>query len=229
VHDRIREVWDAAAATGSEVHLGRRAAAAGQLDRLFAQLGDPAGDTCVEIGCGTGRMTAELVLRFPEVIAVDVSPAMIERAKAFVDAPNVRFLVTSDVLDGVPDESADVVICFGVLQHLPTRAHVQEMLREIARVLARDGDAFVQLPVLQDGAGARIWRLARGLQMRVGRRDFTDDPAYRGTRLTKAELARALAAAGLDVLRRADGVVDPTLYSRYTRADDTRLRLSRGR
>lgn len=223
MHDRAREVWNAAAATGADVHLGRPAAAEGQLGDLFDQLGAPVAGTCVEIGCGAGRMTSALAARFRDVVAVDVSPAMIERAAAAVDAPNVRFLVSGRTLDGVPDGSADAVVCFGVFQHLPTHAHVQQMLREIARVLAPEGDAFVQLPVLDDGASARLWRLARRFRRR---RSFVDEPEYRGTRITRSELARMLDAADLDVVRRVDGVEDPTLYSRYPHAQDTRLRLS---
>lgn len=228
MRDRTREVWNAAAATGSDVHLGRPAAAAAQLADLFERLGPPPGGRCVEIGCGAGRMTPELATRFRDVLAVDVSPAMIERAGARVDASNVHFLVTDRLLGGVPDESADVVVCFGVLQHLPTRRRLREMLREIARVLVPQGEAYVQLPVLEDGVAARVWRLARSLRLHVRRaRSFVDEPSYRGTRVTRSELARALQAAGLEVVQRVDGVLDPTMYSRYPHAQDTRLRVSR--
>ncbi len=41
-------------------------------------------ETVLDAGCGTGRVTAELVKRLPRgrVVAVDVSPAMVERARA---------------------------------------------------------------------------------------------------------------------------------------------------
>jgi SAM-dependent methyltransferase len=227
----MREVWDAVAATGSEESIGRADAAATQLDRLFGQLGGPpsADGTCIEIGCGPGRMTAELVKRFREVVAVDVSPEMVALARERLPSPNVRFLVTDRRLDGVADESGDAVVCFGVVQHLPTRGHIVEMLHEVARVLKPAGEAFMQLPVLDDGLRPRAWRLARTARMRaLPPRVPTDEPAYRGERLTGRELADALAAARLRVISRVDGDVDPTLRSRYAYARDTRLRLSRG-
>lgn len=227
----MRQVWDAAARTGSEIYIGRWDAAAAQLDRLFGQLGatiDPRA-VCVEVGCGAGRMTGELARRFREVVAVDVSPAMLEQAREHVRASNVRFALTGGLLDGIPDTSADIAVCFGVIQHLPTRRDVVRLFSEIARVLRPSGEALLQLPVLDGGLRPRAWRLRRSARLHLlPARTFESSPAYRGTRLTAAELDAALAAARLTVVRRVDGDDDPTLNSRYPYAQDTRLRVSRG-
>ena len=62
-----------------------------ELAGLFGRLGaDPRGGTCVEVGCGPGRMTGALAERFDRVVALDVSPAMLEQARANVTAPNVE-------------------------------------------------------------------------------------------------------------------------------------------
>jgi SAM-dependent methyltransferase len=225
----MREVWDAAAASGSDRVLGRPDAARAQLERLLEQLGaEPRGrGTCVEVGCGAGRMTVELAERWPAVIATDISPTMIARAQDRVRTANVSFVVTDGGLEGVRDAIADTVVCFGVVQHLPTRSHVRRMLGEIARVLAERGEAFVQLPVLRGGARARAWRIARSAAGRVPRhRDFVDAPEYRGVRLTAHELAADLDAARLRTVAEVRDH-DPTLYSTYPHADDVRLRLAR--
>ncbi len=48
---------------------------------LFGRLGvDPRGGVCVEVGCGPGD-TGALAERFDRVLALDVSPAMLEQAK----------------------------------------------------------------------------------------------------------------------------------------------------
>src|SRR5881628_2435738 len=44
-------------------------------------LGNTSSLTLVEIGCGIGRMTRSLADRFYRVIALDVSPEMIDRAR----------------------------------------------------------------------------------------------------------------------------------------------------
>ena len=223
----MRATWDALASADTARYVGDPARGAAELDSLFSRLGaDPRGGTCVEVGSGPGRMTGALAARFDRVVAVDVSPAMIGRARAEVDAPNVDFRVVSgDRLDGVADASADVVVCYLVLQHLPQRRVIVSYLRELARVLAPEGEAFVQLPVLDAGAAPRFWRGFRSLAVPVVAR-LSRDPeravAFRGFRLTEAELAAALAAAGLEVVARDEGPDAP-----YRHSHDVFLRLER--
>lgn len=223
----MRSTWDALAGADSHVYVGDPVSGAGELASLFGRLGaDPRGGVCVEVGCGPGRMTGELAGRFDRVVALDVSPAMVERARGAVDAQNVEFrVVPGDRLAGVPDESADVIVCYLVLQHLPRRSLVGDYLREFARVLKPGGEAFVQLPVFQSRFRAPLWRALRSVFVRVvyvvaPRPDRA--PALRGVRLTERELARAVAAAGLVVCARDEGPDAPYRYSR-----DVFLRLAR--
>jgi SAM-dependent methyltransferase len=164
-------------------------------------------------------MTGALAERFDQVVAVDVSPAMLERAREAVTAPNVRFVaVSGERLDGVEDGIADTLVCYLVLQHLPAREVVEGHVREFARVLAPAGEAYVQVPVL--GRGGRIWRTLRRPLVAAGRRPDTA-AAFRGYRLTRPELDRALAGAGLAVVAEDEG---PSAY-RFSR--DRFLRLTR--
>jgi ubiquinone/menaquinone biosynthesis C-methylase UbiE len=221
----MRATWDALAAAETEVYVGDPASAERELHDLFARLGaDPRGGTCVEIGCGPGRMTGALAGRFDRVLAVDVSPAMVERARAAAPGQNVEFRVVSgDRLDGVDDETADAVVCYLVLQHLPSRDHVMSYLREFARVLKPPGEAFVQLPVLDAGVLPRAWRVSRSALVPVLARlraDPASAAAFRGFRLTRGELDRGLAAAGLRVVATDLGPDAP-----YRHASDLFLRL----
>jgi len=216
----MRRTWDALAAGETAVYVGDPATGVSELAGLFGRLdGDPRGGTCVEVGCGPGRMTGALAERFDRVVAVDVSPAMLERARAAVTAPNVRFVtVSGERLDGVGDAVADTLVCYLVLQHLPAREVVDGYFREFARVLAPDGDAYVQIPVL--GSAGRLWRAVRGPLIAAGRRPDTG-AAFRGFRLTRGELDQALEDAGLKVVAEDEG---PSAY-RFSR--DRFLRLVR--
>ena len=216
----MRRTWDALAAGETAVYVGDPATGASELAGLFGRLGgDPRGGTCVEVGCGPGRMTGSLAKLFDHVIAVDVSPAMLEQAREAVTAPNVRFVaVSGERLDGVRDASADTLVCYLVLQHLPARDVVEGYLHEFARVLAPGGEAYVQVPAL--GRGGRLWRGLRGPLVAAGRRPDTG-ASFRGFRLTRSELDRALAAAGLKVVAEDEG---PSAY-RFCR--DRFLRLGR--
>jgi SAM-dependent methyltransferase len=216
----MRTTWDAAAASGRVEHyVGDPATARSELVSVFARLGaDPRHGVCVEIGCGFGRMTGVLAERFDQVIAVDVSPKMLELARGNVRAGNVEFVLVSGFrLEPLDDGVADVVVCYLVLQHLPQRRVVASYLAEFARVLSPGGQAFVQLPVLAGGWRARAFRRARGLLVPATaavRGQLTRRPAYRGFRLTEGELARALAAAGLRVAARDESSASPYRFAR---------------
>ena len=180
VGEGMRTTWDAAAASDRVEHyVGDPATAKQELDSLFSRLGeDPHGGACVEVGCGFGRMTGLLAQRFDRVVAVDVSPLMLEQARARVPDANVTFLpVSGTTLEPVESASADVVVCYLVLQHLPARDVVTAYLREFGRVLAPDGRAFVQLPVLGPGFRARLWRAGRGFAVPMRQRGRGGEPA----------------------------------------------------
>lgn len=223
----MRTTWDAAATSERrDEYVGDPATARAELEGLFGRLGDdPRGGICVEIGCGPGRMTRELAARFDRVLAVDVSPSMLALARRNVTADNVDFrLVSGERLDALDDGLAHAVVCYLVLQHLPSRRHVLGYLAEIGRVLASSGRAFVQMPVLTSGVRPGLWRFLRSVAVPVVARfgDVTRQPAYRGYRLTERELAKGLAAAGLRVAAR-----DESSHSPYRYAREVFLRLER--
>jgi ubiquinone/menaquinone biosynthesis C-methylase UbiE len=216
----MRATWDAAAASDRiDEFVGDPATARAELEGLFGRLGaDPPGGVCVEVGCGPGRMTGVLAERFDRVFAVDVSEGMLERARSAVTALNVDFrLVAGDRLETVEDAVADTLVCYLVLQHLPDRRVVLRYLEEFARVLSPDGSAFVQLPVMDNGIRPHLWRVARTAAVPVSalfRRAVADQAAYRGTRLTEAELQAGLAHAGLRAAARDESPESPYRYAR---------------
>ncbi len=224
-----RRTWDLVAQSGSDALIGDPRRAAAELDSLFGRLGgQPPGDSrCLEVGCGSGRMTLELVRRFADVTAVDISAAMIERAKATLEAhgaPQPTFLLVSgETLEPVPDRWAEVLVCFLVLQHLPSRRNVLRYIEEIERVLTPGGEAFVQIPVLRPHPRARLWRRVRHGLVRLQDAVTANPrwtPAYRGFRVTDRELRQALDETGLEV-----AASDRADTSPYRFCDEVFLRL----
>jgi SAM-dependent methyltransferase len=216
----MRTTWDAAAASDRvDEFVGDPATARAEVEGLFGRLeADPRGGVCVEVGCGPGRMTGLLAERFDRVVAVDVSEGMLERARSAIAVQNVDFrLVAGDRLETVEDGIADTLVCYLVLQHLPERQVVLGYFAEFARVLSPAGRAFVQLPVMEDGIQPRLWRLARRVAVPVSailRRGVSDRAAYRGTRLTEAELQAGLVGAGLRTAARDESPQSPYRYAR---------------
>jgi ubiquinone/menaquinone biosynthesis C-methylase UbiE len=168
-------------------------------------------------------MTAALAERFDRVVAVDVSPAMVERARASVPDANVDFRVVSgERLDGVESGVADALVCYLVLQHLPSRSAVLAYIAEFARVLAAAGEAFVQLPVLDEGLRPRAWRALRSAVVPLTSLGPTRRREFRGYRLTREELDEGLDRAGLRILATDVGPDAPYRFSH-----DLFLRLTR--
>lgn len=101
-------------------------------------------DEClVDVGCGTGTLLRCLLDSLgPEgrVHAVDISPRMIERARAKIADPRVSFTVTSADRLPVPDASVDRVFCFSCWPHFDAPA---EALAEFERVLRPGGTLHV--------------------------------------------------------------------------------------
>jgi ubiquinone/menaquinone biosynthesis C-methylase UbiE len=135
------------------------------------------GGTCVEIGCGAGRITRALASDFERVVALDVSPEMIERARA-VTPDHVEFELVEGPAIPLPDAEADAVFSVHVLQHLERFEAVRHYLAEARRVLRPGGSLMVHITLLS--RPLRPWRRARielGIRrsrrgQRRGRRHF---------------------------------------------------------
>lgn len=131
----------------------------------FAGTGNPfslgeirSGEHVVDIGCGAGidsLIAAKMVATDGQVIGVDMTPAMLKKARNAADEAgldNVEFRHGYGEDLPVPDEWADVVISNGVLNLMPDKP---AGLREMARVLKPDGrlqigDILVQKEVPEE-------------------------------------------------------------------------------
>jgi ubiquinone/menaquinone biosynthesis C-methylase UbiE len=100
-------------------------------------------ENVIDMGCGTGNLTlAILSVLDPKgrVRAVDISPKMIEVARAKVSDARATFHLASAEHLPFEDGSSDRIICFSVWPHL--RDH-DAVGRELARVLRPGGHLHV--------------------------------------------------------------------------------------
>lgn len=181
----------------------------------------PAGrERAVEIGSGLGRIVRALSRRgFAEVVGVDVSPTMVERASALVDEPGARFVVGDGETLPVDDASADLVLTFTVLQHMPDEALIAGYVREAARVLRPGGVLVAQWNGTE---GARRWALRRALlasplRRLRRRRDVygREVPEFLGSRVPVARMRRIVDEAGLELVGlKGEGTLYAWLWAR---------------
>lgn len=110
---------------------------------LLARVGATEVDRVVDLGCGPGNLTALLAQRWPsaEVVGVDASPEMVERARA--DGPaRVRFEV-GDLRVWEAAEPVDVLVSNATLQWVP--GHLEQLPRLVSQVVPGGWLAF-QVP-----------------------------------------------------------------------------------
>ncbi len=113
------------------------------------------GDECaLDLGCGPGRLTAELAARLPRgrVIAVDASPSMIATAREQLARFGERVtLIESDLLDLELESAADLTFSTATFHWIPDHAR---LFRVIHRALKPGGRL-----VAQCGGGPNLERI----------------------------------------------------------------------
>jgi ubiquinone/menaquinone biosynthesis C-methylase UbiE len=106
------------------------------------------GARVLELGCGKAEKTRTLAEtgRVAEILALEVDAIQHARNLEVTDLPNVRFAHGGAEAIPADDNSFDIVIMFKSLHHVPVE-HMDQALREIARVLKPGGLAWISEPV----------------------------------------------------------------------------------
>jgi 2-polyprenyl-3-methyl-5-hydroxy-6-metoxy-1,4-benzoquinol methylase len=110
-------------------------------------------NTCLEVGCGVGRMTGYFAEVFQKVIAADISSQHIAIAKNYLDSHNIKNVETIhwQNLKQIEDLSnIDIVISVITLQHNPPPIIVW-MLENLLKIIRSGGLAFIQIPTYRNG------------------------------------------------------------------------------
>lgn len=122
----------------------------------------------LDLGCGSGVLTAELIKKGAIVSAVDGSPKMLECASRNLSGvPTERLNFREcDVerLDIFPNSTFDGVLCSSVVEYLefPERS-----FHEIARILKPEGVLLVSVPP-KGSVVRRLQKLLRHLLLQIG-------------------------------------------------------------
>jgi len=105
-------------------------------------------DVVLDLGCGNGHHLLALGPEVARGIGIDVSPGMIELARARLRSSPWRAKLTFEVdnaeeLKGIADQSVDLAICIGAFEHMLDKRAV---LASIYRVLKFGGRFFCLAP-----------------------------------------------------------------------------------
>ena len=184
------------------------------------------GDTVLDVGCGTGKGFMPLLELGWEVTAADISPSMVELARAKA-GPGVRIEV-ADMRELPLYGSFDLVLCLDdAINYLHSADELERALRGMAANLAPDGllifdsntlttyRTFFAERIVVEARGRRmIWSGRNGGRVEPGQISeaaFEVEPLVPGTgpaippeihrqrHHPEAEIHAAIAAAGLEV------------------------------
>ncbi len=125
---------------------GMRVITLGRVDRLRTALADAAtaapGAHVLEIGCGTGALTEQLLERGARVTAIDQNPELLEQARARLhDVPRERVELiesTASEIDGLPEAGFDAVAASLSLSEM-SRLERRFVLEQARKRLAEGG------------------------------------------------------------------------------------------
>lgn len=145
-----------------------------EIARQFAYLGkigaEPVDrELAVDFGCGVGRLSRALSMRFRKVIGVDVSPTMVSLGRELQkDRENLEFLLNQrNDLSVIADGSVSFVFTYIVLQHIPSGPALR-YIEEFFRIVKRGGMVMFHVPTRD--RSPRWKRMARAIVPRVAQR-----------------------------------------------------------
>ena len=112
--------------------------------------------TVVDLGCGAGNLTPVLRERWPDadVLGVDSSPEMVERARADATDPRTRYAL-ADAATWEPDRPVDVITSNAMFQWVPEQ---EDVLRCLADHVVPGGSIAVQGPNNADAPSHALLR-----------------------------------------------------------------------
>jgi SAM-dependent methyltransferase len=177
----------------------------------------------LDFGCGVGRLTRALGVRYETAVGVDIAEAMIAQARQLNEAfPQCEFLVNdAPDLDRFETDSFDFVYSNIVLQHLPSVAEIERYVAEFLRIAKPEGLVVFAIPAhVAFPYSLQPRRRLYGVLRRLG---VSEDWMLRRTPLTpmrmtvvrEAEVRELLAAHGATVLEAESMEDGPVRTVRY--------------
>ncbi len=180
---------------------------------LACELAEGSAGRLLDCAAGSGEITCALIEsgRFSHATIVDISPAMLQRARELLSSQvtNAELeFVQSDIFTFTPsDSNFDLILCLGLIAHV---GRLDTLLAHLKSILTPSGRIILQT-TLTDHAGTRIVRAL------TTRRELAQR-GYRISWFSQRDIADACHAAGLrivDMRRHSLGIPFGDRFSRW--------------
>ncbi len=163
INEHGEEIWNWSSPAG-KLRWARRC-------NLFKEFIGSKRSLILEVGCGTGLFTQELAETNNTIIAIDISDALIKKAKERVQAKNVELVVCNAYETNFDSNSYDFVVGSSALHHL----EVDSALKEFSRILKPGGGIMFTEPNMMNPQIAMVKNIP-ALKRRAG--DSPDETAF---------------------------------------------------
>jgi 2-polyprenyl-3-methyl-5-hydroxy-6-metoxy-1,4-benzoquinol methylase len=121
----------------------------------------PSSGRLLDLGCGTGWLSEQLVAHVPDITAVDLGDEVIARAR--IRAPHIRFL-SGDAMMVPTDAGYDAVVCVETFSHVPDQVAFVKRLADLLKpegtliLTTQNRTVFSRSKVMSQGEGQiRRW------------------------------------------------------------------------
>lgn len=183
------------------------------MPNMLKFMGDVAGKSILDLGCGEGGYSRELTKRGAQLVSVDCSKRAIEIASALADKENLKiehFVRNSNDLFDIEPEQFDIVLCSMMLMDCED---MDGTLQEAARVLKPNGRLFASVlhPCFDGNHDTGIGRQGDGIERQVVVKNYFEPseweaPLWKGTipviwrHRTLEEYVKSFIKAGLTIV-----------------------------
>ena len=144
-----------------------------RLNRCLGDLKDALiGKLVLEAGCGAGRFTEVLLKKGAKLVSVDLSSAVEVNNENFPVSDD-HLIIQADINDmPYADESFDVVICLGVIQHTPSP---EQTIANLYKLVKKGGTLIIDHYTF---TRSHLFRLAPVYRMFLKRKPSTQTIPY---------------------------------------------------
>ena len=123
-------------------------------------------DRVLDIGCGNGALAFDVAKKAKEVVAIDLDPRNIEKAKRLFLRENISYRV-ADATKDLGGEVFDVILLSNVLEHIEHRVEFLQKIQPLAPKI------LLRVPMI-DRDWVTLYKKELGVEWRLDPTHFTE-------------------------------------------------------